>query len=227
MQAAVFDMDGTLVDTEPLHREAWLSTLAEIGVRIDEAEYAATFSGRPGREIARDRLGLTELEATAFAARVMDRFWEIAADRLRPLPGLEALLERLANWPLAVATSARREDAHRMLAELGLAGRFRAVVTIEDVTRGKPDPEPFLLAAERIRVRPEACLAFEDSANGLKAATAAGMFCIAIGQSGGDGIAHLDLPGYDDPRLAEFLARAIAVCDVVVRDVDMPKGTLH
>lgn len=205
--AAIFDMDGTLVDTEPIHRRAWMSVLPELGVTIDEAEYAATFSGRPGREIARLRLHASEAEAPVIVDRVMARFWQIAADDLRPMPGVVAFLDSLGDLPLAVATSNLRVDALRTLAAIGLLDRFRAVVTVDDVTRGKPHPEPFFRAATELGVRAADCVAFEDSANGLLSARAAGMFCVGIASSTRDlPAADIVLGGFEDPSLATLFS---------------------
>lgn len=206
--ATIFDMDGTLVDTEPIHRRAWMSVLPELGVTIGEAEYAATFSGRPGREIARLRLHASEAEAPVVVDRVMARFWQIAADGLRPMPGVVAFLDSLGDLPLAVATSNRRVDALRTLSAIGLLDRFRAVVTVDDVTRGKPHPEPFLCAAAELGVRSADCVAFEDSANGLLSARAAGMFCVGIASST-TALAAADIvvAGFDDPSLTTLLPR--------------------
>lgn len=115
-------------------------------------------------------------------------------------------LDSVDDRALAVCTSAQRISAHRMLNILGLSDRFTAVVTATDITNGKPHPEPFLLAAEQIGLDPSRCVAFEDSANGLVSAQAAGMFCIGIGEGKFryPELAPVWINDFTDPNLAHL-----------------------
>lgn len=164
-------------------------------------------AARPGRETCRERFGVTADEAERISERVTRAYWELAAGRLVPLPGLVPFLDRLDRHRIAIATSARRQSAWRMLRELALLDRFPVVVTADDVRFGKPHPEPFLTAAARLGVPPEACLAVEDSLAGVQAARAAGMACVGITTT------RPDLPGadlviasYEDARLLTLVA---------------------
>ncbi|GIW03700.1 MAG: beta-phosphoglucomutase [Thermomicrobiales bacterium] len=169
-----------LVDSEALHQRSWEIVLQQLGLPFQPEDYVQFFSGRPGRLICQERFGMSAEEALRTSDLVTEVYWELAAGRLAPLPGLTAFLDRLDGVGIAVATSARRRSALRMLRELALLGRFAAIVTADDVVHGKPHPEPFLTAAPRLGVPPGRCLAIEDSPAGLQAARAAGMTCVGL-----------------------------------------------
>jgi HAD superfamily hydrolase (TIGR01509 family) len=125
------------------------------------------------------------------------------ATSLAPMAGVVELLDALqeASVPVAVATSATREYADFVLTRLGLKDCFRFILTAEDITHGKPDPEIYLLAAERLGIRPEQMMVLEDSANGCRAAVAAGAYCVAVPNR------HTRLHNFDGARfIAETLA---------------------
>jgi sugar-phosphatase len=206
---AIFDLDGTLVQSEHIHRQSWIEPLAELGIAVDEDAYLRDFAGKPGLAIIRDHIGLEGEAAVALYEKVTDNYWRLAVEEVEPTTGLLAFLDRIAGVPKAVCTSAERESALRMLDLLDLTPRFDAIVTATDVTRGKPDPEPFLLAATRIDVAPEQCIAFEDSTNGLLAAGAAGMDRIGVGPmpDNGDKLAGRWIADFTDPALSELFSR--------------------
>jgi HAD superfamily hydrolase (TIGR01509 family) len=202
---AIFDMDGTLVQSEHLHRKSWLKPLADLGIALDEDAYLRDFAGKPGLTIISDHIGLEGEAAVALYNRVTDTYWQIAVNEVEPTPGLLAFLERIAPLPMAVCTSAQRASADRMLDLLKLGPRFQAVVTSTDVSHGKPHPEPFLLAAERLHVPAGLCIAFEDSANGLISARKAGMYCVGIGFGATvyGQLADIWITDFTDPRLSQ------------------------
>ena len=184
IDAVVFDMDGLLLDTESLAREALHRAGDGLGLALDEA-FCASLIGVPVdacRALLLERHGAS-VAADAFFADVARQLEAcVAAGALRLKAGALALLAHLeqAGLPRAVATSSARAKALHHLEKAGIAGRFDAIVTRDDVARGKPFPDLFLLAARRLGVPPARCLALEDSHNGVRAAHAAGMPVVMV-----------------------------------------------
>jgi HAD superfamily hydrolase (TIGR01509 family) len=180
--AVIFDLDGVLIDSEERWDAARRAVVAAAGRPFpDEATRAMQGMSAPEWEAyLHDELGVPE-PPTAIGRAVVD---EIAAgyrEELPLLPGATEAVARLAAlYPLAVASSANREVIELALELAGLTTRFRAVVSSEEVARGKPAPDVYLEAARRLGVAPERCVAIEDSSNGLRSAAAAGMTVIAV-----------------------------------------------
>jgi HAD superfamily hydrolase (TIGR01509 family) len=181
--AVIFDMDGVLVDSGAHHREAWNRLLRELGVAPPAGFWRRTI-GRPSVEAVPLLLGksVAPAEARRLANRKHAHYETLAATGMPAVPGAVAFVDtlRVHGVPLAVATSARRSDTIDLLGPLGLLDRFDAIVTAEDVTRGKPDPEVYLIAARRLGATPEGCLVFEDSLVGVRAARGAGMRVVGV-----------------------------------------------
>lgn len=183
LQAVIFDLDGLMVDSEPLARKAWDELLADFGHRLDDATHQRMV-GRRTREsaqIVRDAYPLP-LTAEELAEAKSQRWQAIWQAGLPPMPGLGELQLELARraLPWAVATSSPRAYAAGVLVQLGLDGACGAIAGGDEVEQGKPAPDIYLLAAERLGVNPTLCLALEDSAPGVRAAQAAGMVAVAI-----------------------------------------------
>ncbi|MCW2350527.1 HAD family hydrolase [Sphingobium sp. B12D2B] len=182
-KAVVFDMDGVLFDTEMLYRAAMFSAGDEGGHTITEALFNATL-GCPwptARQHLLDHFG-SDFPADDFRHRVRAYFDQFVAQDLPLKPGVVALLDVLdaAGLPRAIATSSGHEQVRHHLAHHGLADRFMHVVAFGDYQAGKPAPDPYLLAAERLGIAPADCLALEDSHNGVRSAAAAGMMTVMV-----------------------------------------------
>ncbi len=183
LDALLFDLDGTLVHTDPLHFVAWRAMLAAYGIEIDEAGYAREVSGRHNPEIVADLLPhLSVDEGRRFASQKEARFREVAEAALLPIPGVREVLARArtAGLATAVVTNAPRENAAFMLRALGLADAFDALGIGEEAAAAKPDPAPYAEMLERLGVLPEAALAFEDSPSGVASARGAGLTVIGL-----------------------------------------------
>jgi beta-phosphoglucomutase len=182
--AAIFDMDGVLIDSGAHHRRAWRALLAELGAEPADPEHWRLTIGRPSEEAIPLLLGrrVSGAEARRLARRKRDLYQEQAQAGLEPVPGVRAFLESLARLdvPRAVGTSASRWDAERLLDDLGLLRHFDVVVTSDDVMLGKPDPEVWTQAARRLRIAPSHCVIFEDAVVGIQAARSAGMRAIGV-----------------------------------------------
>ncbi len=181
--AVVFDMDGLLFDTEALYQEAMLVIAAEAKLAMT-TDLFMSLVGRPwttNRRFLLDHFG-PEFGVDAFGAAWAAQFKRMAPTRLALKPGVLDLLDSLdrLRLPRAIATSSLAHNAHHHLAAFDLTQRFDTIVAQGDTPRGKPDPDPYLLAAKRLGVDPARCLALEDSHNGVRSASSAGMMTVMV-----------------------------------------------
>jgi HAD superfamily hydrolase (TIGR01509 family) len=181
VEAVVFDMDGVLVDSEAL----WDAARSQVALKL---------GGRWSDQAQRDMMGMSssewsrymheQLEVPLAPERINDevvaRMERLYHERLPLIPGAREAAERLARWPLGIASSANRPLIELALELAGLRNRFAVIVSSEEVARGKPAPDVYLEAARRLDVPPERCAAIEDSHSGILAARAAGMRVVAI-----------------------------------------------
>ncbi len=188
ISCVIFDMDGVLVDSYRAHFEAWREVAASAGFALGEAEFVRTF-GQTSREIIRQHWPMENLDDPAIRS-IDDRkeaaFRRIIARNVPVMDGARELIEdlRSAGSRIAVGSSAPLENLEVVLRAFGGPGQFDAVVTGRDVIRGKPDPQVFLLAAERVGVEARHCAVIEDAPPGIEAATRAGMASVALVSTG-------------------------------------------
>lgn len=182
-KAYLFDCDGTIVDSMPLHYVAWKRVLAEWSCEFGEKTFYA-WGGMPVAEIiatlnVRDGLQMP-------VAEVMQRKEALYFEILPELKAVPEVLEHIefshGHIPFAVVSGSTRESVTKSLHTLGILGKFDTLVCAGDYERSKPDPQPFLIAAERLGVAAQDCLVFEDTDMGIRAATAAGMASVKIAQ---------------------------------------------
>lgn len=183
----IFDVDGVLVDSYCAHFRSWQIAAGEFGFTVTEEDFRRNF-GRKSHETIAERWGdrLTPEQVTAFEHRKEAAYRDVIRAVFPAMPGARKLIADLhaAGFQLAVASSGPPENVGLVLDQLGQRQLFQAVITGDDVTRGKPDPQVFLLAAERLPLPPGRCAVIEDSPPGVAAAKAAGMLAIGLVSTG-------------------------------------------
>jgi HAD superfamily hydrolase (TIGR01509 family) len=178
----IFDLDGTLVDSSPLHARAFQEAFAPHGIDIDYAAIAGMTTGAAVDKLAAGAgLDLAPDERDRLVADKRERALRLIESDLDAIEGaVEFVRAAQGRFALALCTSASKAGAYASLARVGLAGDFEPMITAEDVVRGKPDPEPFIRALAAHRATPGEALVFEDAESGLAAAAAAGIDAVRI-----------------------------------------------
>lgn len=182
--AAIFDMDGVLIDSNPYHLRKWIDFLTAHNIPFKAEELPKLILGQRNDTALRYFFGegLTSERSLAFSEELEEKFRDAFRPHARPPAGLEALLRscREAKIPMAVASSAMRKNVEFAVDALGLRAYFRCLVSGDEVTHPKPHPEIYMRTAQTLGVKPENCIAFEDSFVGIESAKGAGMKCVAI-----------------------------------------------
>lgn len=217
-RALLFDIDGTLADTDPLHLKAFNQVLGPYGHAFDHARFSRELQGFANVSIGERFL---PDEAPERRALILDEkeevFRTLVAGQIEPLPGLMALLDRAnaAGIPMVAVTNAPRLNAELLLSGLGITHRFEALVIGAELPHGKPHPLPYWEGLRFVGANAQVSVAFEDSRTGVQSATAAGIPTIGVRTS----LSHADLvaagaiasaSAFDDPELLAFLASAMA-----------------
>ncbi len=211
--ALLFDLDGTLIHSDPIHVEVFGDLYRERGRPFEPADYYRHIHGRENVAIFSEVFPDEDPHALSDEkeARFRDRLARVAAPTM---PGADALMQRAkaAGWGIAIVTNAPRDNAIAMLAATGLAGHVAEIVIGGELPRAKPDPLPYQEAMRRLGVTPDRALAFEDSPSGARAARGSGAYTVGIRSSLDDHAlrqagAHMTLTDFTDPALEPALAR--------------------
>ncbi len=186
--AAIFDMDGVLIDSYQAHYRSWVEMAGRRGLQISEQQFQHCF-GRTSRESMAQFWGPGRFSDKDVKAMDQDKetaFRRIIAADFPAMPGAAELIAALrkAGFGVAVGSSAPHENVALAIDRLGVQGGFDAIVTGSDVRHGKPDPQIFLVAAQRLGVPPARCVVIEDAPVGVAAAAAAGMACVGLASTG-------------------------------------------
>ena len=191
LRALIFDFDGVIANTEPLHFAGLRQTLSEIGIELSEAEYYADYLGYDDRgcfiaALTANQRPVDPTTITQLMKRKAVAYLESVKHHQVIFPGIPEFVRNAARaYPLAIASGALRHEIEYILEEAGLRKEFLHITSAEDVTQGKPDPQPFLLTWKALRQRDSSlttssCLVIEDSLPGIHGAKAAGMKVLAV-----------------------------------------------
>lgn len=186
IKAVIYDVDGTMVDSEPLHVTAWDAALRTSGYNLMDLppDFRATMAGRKPIAIAEGMV--RELDLPVNAERLLEAkssfFLQKAKTELKGMLGVVESAARLKDdgYELAIGTSLDRDYINLVLTRLGLADAFKVIVTGDQIKHGKPHPETYLTVAKRLGRRPAECVVLEDAKSGIQSAKAAGAWCIAV-----------------------------------------------
>ena len=181
-RAVLFDLDGTLAETDSLHLPTWVEALLPHGIEVDEAFYRENISGRANAEIVEDLLPNISAREGREIVEIKEASFRERAGELEPLPGLLDFLESVKRngSRTGLVTNAPRENVVAVLRALRLEDFFDAVIPSEEVRVAKPDPEPYRTALEKLGADPAETLTFEDSVSGIASAVGAGIPTVGI-----------------------------------------------
>jgi len=184
MQAVIFDMNGVIINDERIHQESWRVYCKKHGFQITEEDFKHNVFGRTEKDTFTYLYNreITPEELEQFSNERVDTAIEIFKPQIKMTEGLQNLLDELLemNIPMAIATSARKRYFNFIMDQLNIRKYFIVVLTAEDITKGKPDPEIYLETASKLQIEPQNCIVFEDTLSGIKAAKAAGMKVVGI-----------------------------------------------
>ena len=214
LSAILFDLDGTIANTDPIHFAVWQDILIQYNMNIDKAFYRQHISGKTNAQIANDILSQLSPEAKWQLGIEKEVKYRNLARILHPMPGLDKILKFTEKAALkkAVVSNAPEENAKYMLENLRLKNEFPVVIMAKDAPPGKPDPAPYQLALNRLGVSGKNAIAFEDSPSGVTSAVGAGIYTIAISSNHEPSLllkmgASMVIEDFNSTKLWDFLAR--------------------
>ncbi|WP_414570025.1 HAD family hydrolase [Nostoc sp. CCY 9925] len=212
LAAILFDLDGTIVNSDPIHYRAWKEMLLNFSIEIDETFYKSKISGRLNPEIVQDILPQLSLAEREKFADEKEALFRRLASNLQPLSGFSELLAWTDTHQLkrALVTNAPRLNAEYMLEVLGIKEAFHTIVLADDCIAGKPDPAPYQVALNKLEIQAEEAIALEDSPSGIRAAVGANIRTIGIASTHNPQLlrevgAFMAIPDFTDLQLWTLL----------------------
>jgi beta-phosphoglucomutase len=184
VKAAIFDLDGTLIDNNSYHLQSWLQYLKDKNREMTEEEYKANVNGRTNKDVIEYifQRKMDDQEAMKYAHEKEAIYRELYAPYIKPVPGLLELLEKLRalSIPMAIATSGIQVNIDFLFEHIPIRSYFDVIVNSAHITRGKPDPEIYFKTSELLKVSSAECLVFEDAVVGINSAKSAGMKVVGV-----------------------------------------------
>ena len=184
VNAAIFDLDGTLIDNNSYHLQSWLQYLKDMNREMSEEEYKANVNGRTNKDVIEYiyQRKMDDKEAMKYAHEKEAIYRELYAPYIKPVAGLLELLEKLRSLsiPMAIATSGIQVNIDFLFEPIPIRSYFDVIVNSAHISKGKPDPEIYIKTAELLKVSPAECLVFEDAVVGINSARAAGMKVVGV-----------------------------------------------
>lgn len=216
LRAVLFDLDGTLANTDPIHFLTWQGFLRNYGLEIDEEFYKAKISGRLNPVIVADILPQLSADEGQRVADEKEAYFRRIAVDIQPISGLMDLLQWVEDCGLKVAlvTNAPRENVEFMLGVLKVEDRFEPVILASELPVGKPDPAPYFLALKQLGVSASEAIAFEDSPSGVSSAAGSGIFTVGVISTHEPALlieagASMTIADFTDQHLWEVLRKGI------------------
>ncbi|MFP7673133.1 HAD family hydrolase [Marivita sp. S0852] len=213
MPALLFDLDGTLLNSDPIHEQVFKELWRARGLPMDDAFYMQHIHGRLNVDVFAEFLP-DEPDPQALSAWKEAQFRDRLPDHYPATPGLDAILTLAddCGWRTAIVTNAMRLNAYAMLDAIGMRDRFEVIVIGEECARGKPHPDPYLAAMDMLNAGPTDCVAFEDSPSGMRSAAASGAYPVGVRSGLTDAAlraagARITIQDFNDPALSDILTR--------------------
>lgn len=212
VKAVIFDMDGVIYDSEPIHVQSEKEVMLKYGVKITDEELQP-YTGSTAKFMFEDLINKYRLK-TNFQKIFAEKniiFFKLIQKELKPIPGVAKLIDLLIKYKIKIglATSSHYDLWNLVLNKLNIQDKFNTIIGAENITKPKPDPEIFLLTANKLNVFPKDCLVIEDSTNGVSAAKAAGMKCIGFNNSNSKGQdlskADIIINKFEDFNILKFI----------------------
>ncbi len=206
MNAVIFDMDGVISDTQRIHSDRESKILLRYGVKINPEEISAKYAGVGVNEFFSKLLKDKNCDIPSLVKEKWEQMLNLKEGEITPIPGVIELIHKLKDngFKLAVASASIRPFIERVLTELNIKHEFDAIISTEDVKRGKPEPDVFLLAAEKLGIHPNNCTVIEDGISGMIGAKKAGMKCIGLVHREGDYPADILVNSLREVNLKNF-----------------------